>query len=195
MRDNLVKLKKKIKERCWYVLRQIKDNQLLTPSNFLRSLFLIFLSWEFYERITVLISTSLSTGSWLWQCGWWEQSWKSFVFNQKPFACRLEQHRQPTLCILPLLHVFQHSGAKPLTKVSLILVINPLHGFLSSVFIFSILCSVHFLCYWQGEFVWQSKLFRLAMISFILMVLIKSQHYYCKEKLTDGQSLSVKGYW
>ena len=145
MRDNLVKLKKKIKERCWYVVRQIKDNQLLTPSNFLRSLFLIFLSWEFYERITVLIATSLSTGSWLWQCGWWEQSWKSFVFNQKPFACRLEQHRQPTLCILPLLHVFQHSGAKPLTKVGLILVINPLHPKISILILHTLLCTLSLL--------------------------------------------------
>ena len=145
MRDNLVKLKKKIKERCWYVVRQIKDNQLLTPSNFLRSLFLIFLSCEFYEKITVLISTSLSTGSWLWQCGWWEQSWKSFVFNQKPFACRLEQHRQPTLCILPLLHVFQHSGAKPLTKVGLILVINPLHPKISIHILHTLLCTLSLL--------------------------------------------------
>ena len=42
---------------------------------------------------------------------------------------------------------------------------------LTSVSIFSILFSVCFFWYWQGEFIWRSKLLRLSGISFILMTL------------------------
>ena len=38
--------------------------------------------------------------------------------------------------------------------------------------IFSVLLSIYFLLYWQGEFVQQSKLLRLAIISFILVTLM-----------------------
>ena len=43
---------------------------------------------------------------------------------------------------------------------------------LASVCIFSVLLSIYFLSYWQGEFVQQSKLLRLAIISFILVILM-----------------------
>ena len=43
---------------------------------------------------------------------------------------------------------------------------------LKSVCIFSVLLSIYFLSYWQGEFVQQSKLLRLAIISFILVILM-----------------------
>ena len=43
---------------------------------------------------------------------------------------------------------------------------------LKSVCIFSVLLSIYFLSYWQGEFVQQSKLLRLAIISFILVTLM-----------------------
>ena len=43
---------------------------------------------------------------------------------------------------------------------------------LTSVCIFSVLLSIYFLSYWQGEFVQQSKLLRLAIISFILVILM-----------------------
>ena len=42
---------------------------------------------------------------------------------------------------------------------------------LTSVCIFSVLLSIYFLSYWQGEFVQQSKLLKLAIISFILVIL------------------------
>ena len=42
---------------------------------------------------------------------------------------------------------------------------------LTSVSIFSILFSVQFLWYWQGEFVWQSKLLELVIICLILVIL------------------------
>ena len=43
---------------------------------------------------------------------------------------------------------------------------------LTSVCIFSILFAKHVLCCWLGEFVEQSKLLRLVIISFILMILM-----------------------
>ena len=43
---------------------------------------------------------------------------------------------------------------------------------LTSVCIFSVLLSIYFLSYWQREFVQQSKLLRLAIISFILVILM-----------------------
>ena len=43
---------------------------------------------------------------------------------------------------------------------------------LTSVSIFSILFSVQFLWYWQGEFVWQSKLLKLVIICLILIILM-----------------------
>ena len=44
---------------------------------------------------------------------------------------------------------------------------------LTSLSIFSTLFPICFFWYWQGEFIWRSKLLRLAVISFILMILIK----------------------
>ena len=43
---------------------------------------------------------------------------------------------------------------------------------LTSVCIFSVLLSIYFLSYWQREFVQQSKLLRLVIISFILVILM-----------------------
>ena len=43
---------------------------------------------------------------------------------------------------------------------------------LTPVCIFSVLLSIYFLSYWQGEFVQQSKLLRLVIISFILVILM-----------------------
>ena len=59
---------------------------------------------------------------------------------------------------------------------------------LTSVSIFSILFSIHFLWYWQGEFIWQSELHRLVIIFFILMILMNDSVYYCKEKLDASHS-------
>ena len=42
----------------------------------------------------------------------------------------------------------------------------------TSVWKFSTLFSIHFQCYLQGEFVWQSKLLKIATISFILTTLM-----------------------
>ena len=42
----------------------------------------------------------------------------------------------------------------------------------TSVSTFSILFSISFLWYWQGEFIWRSKLLRLAIISFMLIILM-----------------------
>ena len=59
---------------------------------------------------------------------------------------------------------------------------------LTSVSIFSILFSIHFLQYWQGEFIWQSELHRLVIIFFILMILMNDSVYHCKEKLDASHS-------
>ena len=59
---------------------------------------------------------------------------------------------------------------------------------LKSVSIFSILFSIHFLWYWQGEFIWQSELHRLVIIFFILMILMNDSVYHCKEKLDASHS-------
>ena len=41
----------------------------------------------------------------------------------------------------------------------------------TSVSIFSLIFSICYFCYWQREFIWRSKLLRLVIISFILMIL------------------------
>ena len=43
---------------------------------------------------------------------------------------------------------------------------------LISVSIFSILFSIRFFCHWQGEFIWKSKLRKLAIIFYFLMILM-----------------------
>ena len=60
---------------------------------------------------------------------------------------------------------------------------------LTSVSIFSMLFSIHFLWYWQGEFIWQSELHRLVLVFFILMILMNDSVYHCKEKLDASHSV------
>ena len=58
----------------------------------------------------------------------------------------------------------------------------------TSVSIFSIPFSIHFLWYWQGEFIWKSELHRLVIIFLILMILMNDSVYHCKEKLDASHS-------
>ena len=62
----------------------------------------------------------------------------------------------------------------------------------TSVCIFSILFSIHFLRHRQGEFLQQLRGSLVVIISFILMTLMwEMQHWYCKEKLDASHSSCV----
>lgn len=57
-------------------------------------------------------------GDWVWQRGWWVQTQRPHVLSQKPKARGVDIRGQPTLHLLPVLHVRQHHGAQQLAQVS-----------------------------------------------------------------------------
>ena len=59
-----------------------------------------------------------SAGDRIWQCGWWVQTQRPHVLLQKPNAWVVDHRRQPSLHLLPVLHVCQHHGAKQPAQVS-----------------------------------------------------------------------------
>ena len=59
---------------------------------------------------------------------------------------------------------------------------------LTSVCIFFLLFSIHFLWYWQGEFIYQSQLLRLWSFPLFSWSKWMIHQYYCKEKLDAGHS-------
>ena len=64
---------------------------------------------------------------------------------------------------------------------------------LTSRSIFSTHFSICFFWYWQGEFIWRSKLLRLAVISFILMILINGSAVFLWEEIRCWPLLGFKG--
>ena len=63
---------------------------------------------------------------------------------------------------------------------------------LTSLPIFSTLFSIFFFWYWQGEFIWRSKLLRLAVIFFILMILINGSAVFLWEEIRCWPLLGFK---
>lgn len=90
-----------------------------------------WLTWD--KQYRQVWTTSIHTDDWLvhgfiiccplgdrvWQCGWRVKTQWPHVLLQKPEAWGVDHRRQPTLHILPVLHVRQHHGAKQPSQVSL----------------------------------------------------------------------------
>ena len=109
----LLKLPIVVIQKFWYH-GNVTSHFFLLPPTLIFSLLLHFSgepsSLSLQSNMSLMPFVAMVTGCWIWQCGWWKQSRKPYIFYPQSASSRLDHKWQSTICLLPVLLVLQYGG-------------------------------------------------------------------------------------